>query len=262
MVWYYNLPAWVNLPAFVVAFVGVSLLLLTVLRPWVRRVARPPEEWDRVLGYGITFYGLFYGITLGLIAVAAFQNFVRVETVVEGEAAALARFFQDISGLPDPLAGQLQELMREYTRGVITVDWPTQSAGLTPTSGTTQVEEIRTLLFAYEPKGTVQTTLQGQAISSFNEFVTQRRTRINEGGLTLPPLLWLLLWVGALISQVLLSLINVSNLRVHMIIAGLVSFFLALMFFVTIELDHPFYGVVCVPPDAYQMVLDDVMRPR
>jgi hypothetical protein len=260
VVWYYNLPAWVNLPVFVVVFVGVSLLLLVALRPWVRRVARPPEEWDRVLGYGITFYGLFYGITLGLIAVAAFQNFIRVETVVEAEAATLARFYQDVSGLPDPLSTQLQDLMRTYTQHVITVDWPAQSSGHLATGGTVEVDRMRDLLFSYRPASTLDSTVQGQAISSFNEFVTQRRTRVNEGMLTLPLLLWLLLWVGALISQVLLSLINVSNLRVHMIIAGLVSFFLALMFFVTIELDHPFYGVVSVTPDAYQMVLDDVMR--
>ena len=260
--WYYNLPAWLTLPGFLLAFVGGSLLLLVLLRPWVRRVATPPEEWDRVLGYGITFYGVFYGITLGLIAVAAFQNFIRVETVMENEAATLARFYQDVSGLPAPVSGQLQDLVREYTRHVIEVDWPMQTQGLVPTGGTAEVDQIRTLLFGFRSDGAVETTLQGQAISSFNEFVTQRRTRINESGLTLPPLMWLLLWVGALISQVLLSLINVSNLRVHLIIAGLVSFFVALMFYVTLELDHPLWGLVRVPADAYQLVLDDVMRPR
>ncbi len=262
MIWYFNLPVWLNLPIFVFGFVGLSLLLLLALRPWVQRVAHPLEEWDRVLGYGISFYGVFYGITLALIAVAAFQNFIRVDTVVQNEAAALATFYQDVSGLPEPLSSQLQELMRSYTREVIVVDWPAQSQGLVPTAGTEPVNEIRTLLFGFRPEGAVQTTVQSQSIGAFNDFVTQRRSRVNEVGETLPRLMWVLLWVGAVISQILISLIKVGNLRVHLIISSLVSVFVALLFYVTLELDHPFYGIVSVTSDAYESVLNDVMRPR
>ena len=78
MTWFYDLPVAVSLPTFVVTFVVVSTLILLAIRPWVRRMAENPGEWDRVLGYAISSYGLFYGILLALVAVSVYSNFTQV----------------------------------------------------------------------------------------------------------------------------------------------------------------------------------------
>ncbi len=262
MVWFYNLPVWLTLPVFVLLFVGLSCGLLLALRPWVKQVAVRTGEWDRVLGHAISMYGVFYGITLALVAVSVFQNFIRVDQVVQDEVAELAAFYRNISGFPDPLAGQLQDLLRSYTQNVITVDWPLQASGRLPIVGTAEVDQIQTLLFTFQPSTEAQSNLQGQAVEQFNAFVNARRYRINETQLALPSLLWALLWVGALINQILISLIEVKEVLVHIIISSLISLFVAMLIYVTLQLDHPFYGAVIIEPTDYQTVLRDLMKPR
>ncbi len=80
--WLYDLPMSVGLPLFIVLVVGGSCVILLVLRTWVFRVAPQGEEWDRVLSYAVGAYGVFYGVTLALIAAAAYGNFTEVDGVV------------------------------------------------------------------------------------------------------------------------------------------------------------------------------------
>src|SRR3954464_1006374 len=100
MEWFYELPVAVSLPLFAVLFVLGSLLILLGLRPWVRRMADNPSEWDRVLGYAISSYGLFYGILLALVAVSVYQNYIQVHDAVLSETSALAALYRDVSGFP------------------------------------------------------------------------------------------------------------------------------------------------------------------
>lgn len=260
--WFYDLPTWFTLPTFVLLFIGVSWAMLLALRPWMAQIAKHDRDWDNVLGPAVEMYGVFYGITLALVAVSVFQNFVRVDQVVQDEVAALAAFYRSISGFDQPTAGQLQELLRTYTRNVISVDWPQQASGLTPILGGREVDQIQLTLFSYQSAAPAQDALQAEAIDQFSTFVSARRYRINETQLALPGLLWLLLWVGAVINQILISLFPVKTLSVHMIISGLISVFVALLIYVTLQLDHPFYGAVTIEPSDFQTLLDDLMRAR
>ncbi len=75
-------PLWLALPTFVVLYLVLSWAVLLAVRPWVTRVSSAHEEWDRVLGYAMQSYGIFYGILLALIAVSVYENFQRVSVVV------------------------------------------------------------------------------------------------------------------------------------------------------------------------------------
>jgi hypothetical protein len=261
VMWFYNLPIWFSLPGFVLLFVGVSWGVLLALRPWVAQVGQD-REWDRVMEPAIQMYGVFYGITLALVAVSVFQNFVRVDQVVQDEVATLAAFYRSVSGFDQPAAERLQEMLRTYTQNVIAVDWPLQASGQLATMGGREVDQIQVILYSYRPTTPAQEALQGSAIGQFNDFVSARRYRINESKLALPGLLWMLLWVGALINQILISLIEVRKILVHLIISGLISLFVALLIYVTLQMDHPFYGVLNIDPSDYQTLLDDLMAER
>ncbi len=149
MSWIYAGSVWVTLPSFVLAFLAGSWVILLLVRPWVRRVAREREEWDRVLGYSMSTYGLFYGILLALVAVAVYQNYSSVHDVVLNEASALGSLYRDVSGLSEPASTHLQDLLRSYTQHVVSVDWPLQRRDIIPDEGTAQVTEFQKILFAY-----------------------------------------------------------------------------------------------------------------
>lgn len=109
MSWFYSAPLYLSLPIFLIGFVAGSLALVFALRPWVRSAAAQPKEWDRVLGYSIGTFGVFFGIFLALVAVAAYQNYVDVHTDVLQESSALGAVYRDVSGFPATVAAPLQE---------------------------------------------------------------------------------------------------------------------------------------------------------
>ena len=73
--------------------------------------------------------GVFYGLAMGLIAVATWENYTDIDGVVSTEAAAVASFYRDLDGYPQPLRGELETMMRDYTRIVIEKEWPAHKQG-------------------------------------------------------------------------------------------------------------------------------------
>ena len=162
MSWFYSAPLYLSLPIFLIGFVAGSLALVFALRPWVRSAAAQPKEWDRVLGYSIGTFGVFFGIFLALVAVAAYQNYVDVHTDVLQESSALGAVYRDVSGFPATVAAPLQEALRSYARAVITEDWPLQSAGIAPADSSATLLNFQHMLLHYRPS----TGTSGLATSS------------------------------------------------------------------------------------------------
>ncbi len=260
MTWFYDLPIGVSLPLFVVTFVAVSTGILLALRPWVTRMAENPGEWDRVLGYAISSYGLFYGILLALVAVSVYGNFTQVHDAVLSETSTLAALYRDVSGFPHADAVQLQSGLRDYVHTVITHDWPLQQQDIVPNDGTVAVDAFQRHLLAVEPKTPGQEALLTQTIASFNDFVVARRARVDDTTLSLPSLLWGVLWVGAAINAVMLSLIQVKRLTIHLVMSGLIALYVGLLIYVTASMDHPYSGGISIGPEAFQLLLTQVMN--
>ena len=56
----------------------------------------------RLIGYGTSAFSLFYGLLLGLLTVAAYQNNERVKEAILSEATAISAFYTDMSMYPEP----------------------------------------------------------------------------------------------------------------------------------------------------------------
>src|SRR4051812_45551217 len=73
--------------------------------------------------------GVFYGITIGLIAVGVWTTNSNASQLVSQEATSIGSLFRDVSGYPQPIRNELQLKLREYTVFVIDKAWAAQQAG-------------------------------------------------------------------------------------------------------------------------------------
>jgi hypothetical protein len=87
MYWVYDLPNWL----FAVLTVAIGLIGFYATRKYVRRVHGDEISHNDIVGFFLGTIGLFYGITLGLVAVGTWQTYSDVDTKVDQEASALAR---------------------------------------------------------------------------------------------------------------------------------------------------------------------------
>src|SRR5262249_53551926 len=146
-----------------------------LIRPFLRAFIRTQQGINDLIGYILSCYCVFYGLLLGLIAVAAYQNFADTDKTVSQEAAALTALYRDISIYPQPDRGELQALLREYTRFVIEEDWPAQRQGVVIEGTSQRIGAFSTRLGTFEPRTKGQELLHAESLRAFNELSKLRR---------------------------------------------------------------------------------------
>ena len=122
------------------------------------------------------------------------------------------------------------------------------------------VDEAEHLIHDYEAETLSEQAEYVQVLATFDDFVEARRERIDATTLELPPLFWLVLWVGAAVNAVLIGLIYVQRLRLHLAVAGMLALFIGLVMFVTADMDHPYQGSISVGPGAFERVLQQTIE--
>jgi hypothetical protein len=262
MYWIYDLPNWQLCLLTLFAFVGGSLVGLFVSRPLVRRLLGESGRHNDVVSYFFAAIGVFYGLAMGLIAVATWQDLTDVDGLVSKEAAALTGLYRDFDGYPPELRGQLEEALRGYTKYVIETEWPAHRRGETPPGGAAKLEVIENAIMTFEPSREREKIAHAEVIESLGEAVEQRNLRIQAVTSGLPAALWFVVLFGAFLSIVSTYLFWVENVRLHAILVALLAGFIALLVFLTAAMDNPFRGEFSVSPDAFQTALDQVMKPK
>jgi hypothetical protein len=261
MYWIYDYPNW-QLGALIVAVFGAaSLAGLFGSRPLARRVLKASPQHNDVVSYIFAGVGVFYGLALGLIAVATWENFNDVDGLVSKEAADLAELYRDLDGYPQPLRGRLEARLRDYTRHAIEKEWPAHREGLAPEDGTHMLDAFENEMMAFDPSRETEKICHAEAMRSLDSVVEQRRLRLQAVGTGLPASLWSVVLIGAALTVALTYLFWVENLALHAILVAALAIFIALLVFLTAAMDNPFRGEFSVSPDALQTVLEQVMRP-
>jgi hypothetical protein len=258
--WIYDYASWKVGALFALVFVGVTwaatFLLRRFLHPWFHRDRRANE----MVGFVLSSYSVFYGILVGLVAVAAYQNFGAVGDLVTKEASSLSALYRDLSGYPQPIRGRLQGELREYTRREIERDWPMQQQGIVPAEGTYRLRQFTDDLLTFEPGEMRDEIVHAETLRQVNNYMDDRRSRLNSVVVGIPAVLWWVVGVGALIALLLVAMLDME-IHVHLILGAALSLFLGLVIFLIAAMDHPFRGEVSVTPAPLQQVYETLMVP-
>jgi Protein of unknown function (DUF4239) len=243
----------------IVAFIEIAALIGLVL---VRRFLIPRLHYDDgandAVSGTVQAIGVFYGITVGLIAVGVWNTYSNASELVSREATSIGALYRDVSGYPSPLREELREKLREYTVFVIDEAWPAQlrGQGQMVNSGTLILDDFQQKLHSFQPENISQSTLHGETLRSYNTLIEYRRLRIDAVGGGLSNVMWAVIWVGAAISIGIAYFFNIPDIRLHAILVMLMGGFLGMVLFMIIINDKPFYGIGSVSSDPYKLILN------
>ncbi|HMO35763.1 MAG TPA: DUF4239 domain-containing protein [Gemmatales bacterium] len=159
------------------------------IRPFLRFFARTHGSND-IVGNILSCFGVFYGLLLGLIAVAADQNYGQVEVAVQKEAVALSALYYDVSSYPEPYRFNLRRILREYPRYVIKYAWPEQQKGIIPTGGIVRMNAFQQRLLEFQPQTKAEEIIHAEAIHQFNVFLEHRTLRLQSVTTGIPAVMW------------------------------------------------------------------------
>ena len=258
--WVYNLPP-LQLGLLMVAlFELVSLAGLFLVRRFVLPHIRYHDGVNDALSGTVQSIGVFYGVTIGLIAVGVWGSFSATAGLATNEATAIAMLYRDVSSYPEPPRTALQADLRAYIDGVITEDWPAHQLGQVPITGTLRVNDIQARLTSFEPKTKGQEILHAETLHAFNNLVQARRERMDAVGGGLSQVMWAVIWIGAAISIAVGYFFYLEDPKLHAIAIGLMAAFIGIVLFVIVVNDRPFVGSTAVRSDSYQKIVDTLMK--
>lgn len=259
------MPIWI----YEIRHVYVAILLVVIIETismigllLVRRLVIPRLHYhdgaNEAVSGTVQAIGVFYGITVGLIAVGVWNTNSNASDLVSKEAMSIASLYRDVSGYPSPVKEELQSKLRAYTVFIIEQAWPAQRKGYGQQLdvGRQIMNDFQYRLYNFDPATPGQVALHSETLRAYNSLLEYRRLRIGAVDSGLSTVMWAVIWVGAAISIGIAYFYKIEDARLHSILVALMGGFLAMVLFMIVINDKPFYGSGCVSSDPYKLVLD------
>ncbi len=102
-----------------------------------------------------------------------------------------------------------------------------------------------------------RTPLISEIFSQLDGITQARRARILAAEGTVPGILWVVLFIGAVVTISFTFFFGTRNLRAQMLMTALLSVLIFSELLIVVVLDRPFSGTVKVGPDAIADVIAD-----
>jgi uncharacterized protein DUF4239 len=200
--------------------------------------------------------GVFYGITVGLIAVGVWNTNTSASDLVSREASSIGSLYRDVSGYPSPLREELRGKLREYTVFVIDEAWPDQKRGVIAPRGTWLMDDFQSRLYSFQPSNQSQMALHSETLRAYNNLIEYRRLRIDAVNSGLSSTMWAVIWLGAAISIGVAYFYEIADAKLHAVLIILMAGFLSVVLFMITVNDKPFYGYHGISSTPYTLILD------
>jgi hypothetical protein len=233
----------------VVGAVAATWFGVLFVKPFLRVIVGGDPAINQSIGFATSVFSLFYGLLVGLLAVAAYENSEEVEQSAFREATSVATLYAQMKSYPEPFRSEMQGMLRDYVLFTIHKDWPAHREGAALNGGANRTDAMRQRLATFAPQSTPEEIVHREAVRTFQEFTVARQERLAGIITRIPDVLWYAVAAGAVVNVLFLVMMRMRPVQ-HMILGGLASFFLGVMLFVILALDDPLRGDAGLPPEA------------
>ena len=244
----------------IAALFGASYALVSIaaipLRRWL--VGRDETRHHEALDAVFSSVSSLYAILLGLILVAAWQNFQDAEAEQIDEANRLVSLFRLSGGLSEPEARKIRLGLYRYAQSTVDEEWHWMDSLYRQTQGVTTGipkafaihNELWSCYVGYTPKDARDQITLDHSIEELIRFTEDRRSRLLDAKPYLPADVWRLLFGGAVVVMVMAALFTQGRNGLFAVMSFALGASIAFELAVVISVDHPYAGRTVVEPNA------------
>lgn len=259
--WIYDYPSLVVGIVFALVFTLAMCLAIFLIRPGLHAWFHSGKLSNEMVGFVFSSFFALYGLLLGLLSVAAYQNYSDVDGLVTKEASSLAALYRDMRGYPKAMRDSLHAELSDYTQYIIKKSWPCQQRGVITNEEAHRLTQLMDHMMSFMPADKAQEIIHAEALRQVNSLAEIQSARANNVATGIPAEMWWVVVLGALISILMLALLDM-DIRVHVILSSALAAFLGVVIFVIAVMDNPFRGELSIGPDAFQEVYDSLIKPN
>lgn len=257
----HELPLWGTAIVYAGSLITILWLGIIFLNPLVRNVFKPETRTNELLSYCLLAFGVFFALLLCLLAVASYQNYYTVKSLVGRDASSLGALYRTVSGYPEPQRSKLQSILQEYVNYTIDESMPALARGERPMRGITIMTKFQTALMSFEPTSKGQEILHAEALHLFSENTVLRRERARTISSGVPETMRGIVAFG--IAIIIIMLIGLDIRRsLHFTISGALGLFFGLMITLISAMDQPYRGSVRVDAEPFVLLKRQLMSPH
>ncbi|QMU67456.1 DUF4239 domain-containing protein [Streptacidiphilus sp. P02-A3a] len=251
--------SWTDVLIFVASLAAIALALRLVQR-YVPHPHR--ERHNEVAGFIFAGVGVLYAVLLGFVVVSVWSGVGAAQQTTFNEADSLAGVYWISRSLPLPLGAQIEHETLDYATTVENDEWPLMEKHRSSPAATDLVYAIRASVLSYQPTTMQQQVLYDHAVTDVENLASARRERLDEVQDSVPPILWVALIIGAVLTIGFTFLFGMSNSVAHGLMVLVLGALVVASLILIKEMDYPFAGVTKVDPTAFQVFLSRLPPPR
>lgn len=239
----------------ILLFVLVPLSILLSLPPYLIRKKYSFDEIkknNQVAGFKFSMLGAIYAVLLAFIMLEAYRNYNMVSERVQNEAAAVSDVFRAVNGLQDSAKKTFRSQLDSYAREVINNEWKMMKNDSDSKLAWKLFDSLWIEFLQYEPHNPKEATFYNKAIDNMEQLGDLRRMRMLSMGSMIPGFMWLVVFLGGMITLGFTYFFAGEKVNVQMWMTGIVSFCLMLFLTLIILMDNPFSSSIAINSDAYR----------
>lgn len=257
MLWFYQIPNWQLGTIVIGMFTLLSIAGFLLTRKWVRSFK---SHHNDVISCFVATIGVLYAVLLAMIAVASWNNYTSVDSLVSQEADLVHGMFRDADAFPSPHRERFRSLLRQYVDTVIHIEWPSLQQGREEKRAGLAVDAIFNEWATFHAGNDQERVVAAEIFQRLNTFQSVRRNRIQTGLSGLMPVLWVIVIIGAVINLGMTYLFWMDDQRVHFVMTAVLGATIGMVVYLILALDHPLWGEVSVAPSSFEVVAASMDR--
>lgn len=197
-----------------------------------------PAPWAATLSYVATAFGVVVGFSILFL----FGQFASARSAVGDEATSIGTAFEQAALFPEASDG-IQAALICYARSVPEYDWPAMRGG----GGAGEVDQTFSDLVAsfgqgdQPTSGALESATATNMASQVGSISTARETRLVAAETSVPTMLWLLLFTGAIFVLALIFMVTLSATPgTQALLVGASAAFTAVLIMLVYALSQPY----------------------
>ncbi|SES02827.1 DUF4239 domain-containing protein [Streptomyces qinglanensis] len=227
------------------------VVVVVVLR---RRRTTPgdPSETPDVIEYMTMMIGVVYAIVLGLAIAGVWEERNAADEALAQEAQALHEVSERVGVYPAAERERVRADIDSYVRYAVTTEWSHMvDQGELTDRGTRMLKKLRGDAASFEPTTMQQAQSYQAVIDQIAAADTARTARATGAGPTMPGVVWIGLYAGAVVSVGMLFALQIQRSGRELALAGIFSALIAFLLFLVWHFDAPFARGLEDPKEAF-----------
>ena len=205
-------------------------------------------------------FGLFYGVMVAFVVFVTWSGYDEATKNLQMEANEADDLFHITRAFPEPAGTTIRKGLMDYVRSVDNDELKRMSQGEISLHSNRAMTRLITVFYQMDEKSIPNRELYAESLTRLNNLAQHRRLRIFAGNDTVPPVIWLVILVGGVITVSYTYLFGMKNIKAQYMMTATVTITITLILFLIYVLDHPFTGASKVSTEPLKQVTEIMQK--